>query len=74
MHTHFLSLTRSHFGDGLYACVMDSYDYDNALNVVLPKVRRGESERKGEGESKTESDRERERGAKVKGEGERERD
>jgi len=28
----------SHFGDGLYACVMDSYDYDNALDVVLPKV------------------------------------
>uniref|UniRef100_A0A7S4KY47 Nicotinamide phosphoribosyltransferase n=1 Tax=Guillardia theta TaxID=55529 RepID=A0A7S4KY47_GUITH len=27
-----------HFGDGLFACVMDSYDYDNALNVVLPKV------------------------------------
>jgi nicotinamide phosphoribosyltransferase len=27
-----------HFGDGLFAAVMDSYDYDNALNEVLPKV------------------------------------
>ncbi len=23
-----------HFGHSLFACVMDSYDYDNALNVV----------------------------------------
>ena len=27
-----------HFGNGLFAAVMDSYDYDNALDVVLPKV------------------------------------
>mmetsp|Transcript_37019 Transcript_37019/g.98398 ORF Transcript_37019/g.98398 Transcript_37019/m.98398 type:complete len:292 (-) Transcript_37019:600-1475(-) len=27
-----------HYGEGVYSCVMDSYDYDNALNVVLPKV------------------------------------
>ncbi len=26
-----------HYGEGLYACVMDSYDYDNALDNVLPK-------------------------------------
>jgi len=26
------------YGHSLYACVMDSYDYDHALNVVLPKV------------------------------------
>lgn len=28
-----------HFGSNLYACVMDSYDYDNALDVVLPKIK-----------------------------------
>lgn len=27
-----------HYGDGVMACVMDSYDYDNALDKVLPKV------------------------------------
>jgi nicotinamide phosphoribosyltransferase len=27
-----------HFGSGLFACVMDSYDYDYALSDVLPKV------------------------------------
>ena len=26
-----------HYGDGVMACVMDSYDYDNALDKVLPK-------------------------------------
>ena len=26
-----------HYGEGLYACVMDSYDYDHALDVVLPR-------------------------------------
>eukprot|EP00286_Rhodomonas_abbreviata_P018302 CAMPEP_0181308900 /NCGR_PEP_ID=MMETSP1101-20121128/11726_1 /TAXON_ID=46948 /ORGANISM="Rhodomonas abbreviata, Strain Caron Lab Isolate" /LENGTH=563 /DNA_ID=CAMNT_0023415347 /DNA_START=161 /DNA_END=1852 /DNA_ORIENTATION=+ len=26
------------YGHSLYACVMDSYDYDYALNTVLPKV------------------------------------
>ena len=26
-----------HYGEGLFACVMDSYDYDNALDNVLPK-------------------------------------
>jgi nicotinamide phosphoribosyltransferase len=28
----------SHYGNGLFACVMDSYDYANALNNVLPTV------------------------------------
>lgn len=28
-----------HFGGGPFSCVMDSYDYDNALNVVLPKIK-----------------------------------
>jgi len=27
-----------HFGTGVFACVMDSYDYANALNVVLPTI------------------------------------
>lgn len=27
------------FGDGTFACVMDSYDYDHALNVVLPEIK-----------------------------------
>ena len=26
------------FGTGVYACVMDSYDYAAALNEVLPSV------------------------------------
>ena len=26
-----------HYGEGVYACVMDSYDYENALNNVLPR-------------------------------------
>ena len=26
-----------HYGEGLYACVMDSYDYDYALDAVLPR-------------------------------------
>mmetsp|Transcript_30149 Transcript_30149/g.71509 ORF Transcript_30149/g.71509 Transcript_30149/m.71509 type:complete len:571 (-) Transcript_30149:94-1806(-) len=26
------------YGDGPYACVMDSYDYDRALNEVLPAI------------------------------------
>jgi nicotinic acid phosphoribosyltransferase len=25
-------------GDGAFSCVMDSYDYDHAINVVLPEV------------------------------------
>ena len=29
-----------HYGEGLFACVMDSYDYDNALDNVLPKCPR----------------------------------
>jgi len=28
-----------HFGGGPFACVMDSYDYDNALDNVLPKIK-----------------------------------
>lgn len=28
----------SEFGKGVYACVMDSYDYQKALDVVLPSV------------------------------------
>lgn len=27
-----------HFGAGVYACVMDSYDYQKALDTVLPTV------------------------------------
>ena len=27
----------THFGNGIYACVMDSYDYERAINEVLPK-------------------------------------
>ncbi|PJF17628.1 hypothetical protein PSACC_02573 [Paramicrosporidium saccamoebae] len=30
--------TMEQFGDGAFACVMDSYDYANALEVVLPTV------------------------------------
>lgn len=29
----------THFGDGVYACVMDSYDYAEALARVLPSVK-----------------------------------
>lgn len=28
----------SNFGDGVFACVMDSYDYVSALEKVLPSV------------------------------------
>jgi len=28
----------SNFGEGVYACVMDSYDYQRALDSVLPSV------------------------------------
>lgn len=27
-----------HFGQGVYACVMDSYDYQKALDTILPSV------------------------------------
>jgi len=27
-----------HFGSGVFACVMDSYDYANALEKVLPSI------------------------------------
>uniref|UniRef100_A0A7S0MWA0 Nicotinamide phosphoribosyltransferase n=1 Tax=Pyramimonas obovata TaxID=1411642 RepID=A0A7S0MWA0_9CHLO len=30
----------SHFGDGLFACVMDSYEYSEALRTVLPEAKR----------------------------------
>ena len=29
-----------HFGDGLFACVMDSYDYSSALENVLPEAKK----------------------------------
>lgn len=29
----------SHFGKGLFACVLDSYDYTNCLNNILPLVK-----------------------------------
>jgi nicotinamide phosphoribosyltransferase len=35
-----------HFGEGVYACVMDSYDYAEALARVLPSVK---SEKVGKG-------------------------
>jgi len=28
-----------HFGDGVFACVLDSYDYENCLVKVLPKIK-----------------------------------
>jgi len=28
-----------HFGSGVFACVMDSYDYMNALTKVLPQIK-----------------------------------
>lgn len=28
----------SNFGEGVFACVMDSYDYQRALDSVLPSV------------------------------------
>ncbi|CAL8467658.1 g7196 [Coccomyxa elongata] len=28
----------SHFGDGIFACVMDSYDYAKALSEVVPSI------------------------------------
>jgi len=30
----------THFGDGLFACVMDSYDYSEALTSVLPEAKK----------------------------------
>eukprot|EP00894_Picocystis_sp_ML_P000703 jgi/Pico_ML_1/51220/g2293.t1 len=27
-----------HYGDGIYACVMDSYDYVRAIEEILPSV------------------------------------
>jgi nicotinic acid phosphoribosyltransferase len=28
----------SMYGSGAFACVMDSYDYSNALNKILPSI------------------------------------
>jgi len=36
-----------HFGDGFFACVLDSYDYDNCLTNVLPKIKDFKLERGG---------------------------
>mmetsp|Transcript_21467 Transcript_21467/g.53939 ORF Transcript_21467/g.53939 Transcript_21467/m.53939 type:complete len:556 (+) Transcript_21467:40-1707(+) len=36
-----------HFGGGVFACVMDSYDYDNALNEVLPRVKEAKEKKGG---------------------------
>jgi nicotinamide phosphoribosyltransferase len=33
-----------HFGKGVFACVMDSYDYANALNNVLPAISKGKTD------------------------------
>jgi len=33
-----------HFGKGVFACVMDSYDYANALNNVLPVIAKAKME------------------------------
>jgi nicotinic acid phosphoribosyltransferase len=33
-----------HFGKGVFACVMDSYDYANALNNVLPIIAKGKND------------------------------
>ena len=33
------------YGDGIFACVMDSYDYERALREVLPSVARRKTER-----------------------------
>eukprot|EP01108_Squamamoeba_japonica_P008271 TRINITY_DN727_c0_g1_i3.p1 TRINITY_DN727_c0_g1~~TRINITY_DN727_c0_g1_i3.p1 ORF type:complete len:350 (-),score=128.87 TRINITY_DN727_c0_g1_i3:526-1530(-) len=30
-----------HFGNGFFACVLDSYDYENCLTKILPKIRGG---------------------------------
>jgi len=35
------------FGHGIFSIVMDSYDYDNALDVILPKVAKSVIEKKG---------------------------
>ncbi|KAI1316216.1 hypothetical protein EDD11_010326 [Mortierella claussenii] len=37
------------FGDGVYACVMDSYDYQHALDVVLPEVAKFKVDRSAHG-------------------------
>jgi nicotinamide phosphoribosyltransferase len=36
-----------HFGAGVYAVVMDSYDYDKALADVLPKIAEAKEKRGG---------------------------
>mmetsp|Transcript_35825 Transcript_35825/g.60367 ORF Transcript_35825/g.60367 Transcript_35825/m.60367 type:complete len:518 (-) Transcript_35825:704-2257(-) len=39
----------SHFGDGLFACVMDSFDYSEALKTLLPEAKASLEARKTEG-------------------------
>lgn len=36
-----------HFGKGVFACVMDSYDYANALNNILPAIAEGKTKKGG---------------------------
>lgn len=36
-----------HFGGGPFACVMDSYDYDNALDNVLPNIKEAKLAKEG---------------------------
>lgn len=36
-----------HFGNGFFACVLDSYDYENCLTKVLPKIKDAKLERGG---------------------------
>lgn len=35
------------YGSGAYSCVMDSYDYSNALNKLLPSVSKQKIEKGG---------------------------
>jgi nicotinamide phosphoribosyltransferase len=37
----------SHFGEGVFACVMDSYDYVKALETVLPSIKNEKVEKGG---------------------------
>lgn len=35
------------YGSGAYSCVMDSYDYSNALNKILPSISKQKNEKGG---------------------------
>jgi len=39
--------TIEHFGDGVYATVLDSYDYQRALNKIVPSVKEEKEKKKG---------------------------